>query len=323
MTEILRREIRVTPVAAGRRLDQHLAELFPEFSRARLQQWVRRGEIRVDDQVVKPGYRLHGAELIAVAARQRTETALEAQSIPLSIVHQDEHLIVVDKPAGLVVHPAAGNPDRTLANALLAHDPQLKAVPRAGIVHRLDKLTSGLMVVARTLSTHAHLVAQLQARRVSRVYRAVAYGAVVAGGTIDEPLGRHARDRKRVAVRADGKPAVTHYRVRQRFADFTDLAVTLETGRTHQIRVHLAHRGHPLVGDPVYGGRLRLPPGAGEPLQAVLRQFRRQALHAQKLRFVHPADGVEVAFEAPLPADLAQLLEALRDDERQRQPDST
>ena len=320
MAETICTTARAGPEHRGQRLDRVLSDLFPGYSRARLQAWVRDGSITVDGGQVKPSHRLHGGEAIAVDVEVTPESEVTAQPIPLSIVHEDEAVIVIDKPAGLVVHPAAGNRDGTLQNALLHHDPALAAIPRAGIVHRLDKLTSGVMVVARTLKTHASLVAQLQARTMRREYRALVYGAMVAGGTIDAPIGRHPSDRVRMAVVASGKPAISHYRIADRYRDFTWLAVTLESGRTHQIRVHMAHAGHPVVGDPVYGGRLKIPAGTGDQLEAALRGLRRQALHAMHLSFEHPQLGDVVSYTAPLPDDLQQLLEALNDDSVQRDP---
>ncbi len=242
------------------------------------------------------------------------DTRFEPEEIPLEVVFEDDEVLVIDKPAGLVVHPAAGNPDGTLLNALLYHCPALAAVPRAGIVHRLDKDTTGLMVVAKTLAAQTALVEQLQARTVSREYDAVSVGVMTAGGSLDAPIGRHPRDRKRQAVTASGKPAVTHYRVVERFRAHTHVRCRLETGRTHQIRVHVAHLRFPLVGDPVYGGRLKLPGGAGEALKTLLREFPRQALHARKLAFVHPGSGETLTFRAPLPDDILLLLDYLRDD---------
>lgn len=320
MPEMIDCEFQVRPEQAGRRLDQVLAERFPEHSRARLQQWTREGSIRVDGRQVKPGARLHGDERVRVsvdAGAEDTATGVAAQDLPLTVLHADEHVLVIDKPPGLVVHPAAGNPDGTLQNALLFHYPELEAVPRSGIVHRLDRDTSGVLVVARSLVAHTALVRQLQDRSMGREYRALVHGALVAGGSVDEPLGRHPRDRKRMAVVAGGKAAVSHYRINERFRDFTLLDVHLETGRTHQIRVHMAHVRHPLVGDPAYGTRRRLPPGAGPGLHEVLSEFRRQALHAAEIRFLHPADERPVRIRAEMPADFARLLEALRHDAAQ------
>jgi len=302
---------RIPERLAGRRLDQALAELFPDYSRTLLQRWIRQGRVTVDGAVPRPRDKLSGGERIALQPAEEKRETCVAQDIPLNIVFEDEHLIVIDKPAGLVVHPAAGHHDGTLQNALLHHDPSLATLPRCGIVHRLDKDTSGLMVVARSLRAHKSLVEQLQARTVKRRYLALVQGQVVAGGTVDAPIGRHPVDRKRFAVTPTGKEAVTHYRVAERFPHHTLLRVALETGRTHQIRVHMAHLRLPLVGDPHYG-RLRLPPGASEALTAALRNFRRQALHAEKLSLVHPESGKTVSWKSPLPADFQRLLETMR-----------
>jgi 23S rRNA pseudouridine1911/1915/1917 synthase len=250
--------------------------------------------------------------LLRVEAQLEEETGWKPQAIDLDIVFEDGDIIVINKPAGIVVHPAAGHADGTLVNALLAHAPELSRIPRGGIVHRLDRDTSGLMVVARSLSAHSNLVAQLQARSVKREYSAICSGVMTGGGSIDAPIGRHPRQRKKMAVVAlGGKAAITHYRVVHRFGHHTQVAVTLETGRTHQIRVHMAHRHYPLVGDPVYGGRPRLPRGASDTLIAALRGFSRQALHARALGLVHPASGEPCDFEIPLPEDMQCLLRIL------------
>lgn len=312
----IRLEARLSPEVAGRRLDQALAETFPEHSRTRLKAWIEGGQATVDGRSARPRDIVLGGERVRIEAELPEEAPLAPQALDLEIVFEDEHLIVVAKPAGLVVHPGAGNPDRTLQNALLAHDPSLAALPRAGLVHRLDKDTSGLLVVARSLEAHTALVRALEARDVRREYEAVVHGVMTGGGTVDAPLGRHPADRKRMAVREDGRPAVTHYRVLERFRAHTHVRVVLETGRTHQIRVHLAHAGYPIVGDPVYGRRLALPKGPTPRLVETLRRFRRQALHAARLEFRHPADGRPLAFEAPAPADFLDLLDALRADAR-------
>ncbi len=314
MTEQIQRSARVPDADAGRRLDQVLADLFPEFSRSRLQQWVKAGEVLLNGQVVAARYKVAGGETIEIGAELRAESEVRPQDIALDIRFEDEHLLVINKPAGLVVHPAAGNPDGTLQNALLHYDAGLASLPRAGIVHRLDKDTSGLMVVARNLAAHKSLVAQLQARTVHREYLALVQGEVTAGGSIDAPIGRHPRDRLRMAVVTSGKPAVTHYRVQERFAAYTLLVARLETGRTHQIRVHMAYIHHPLVGDPLYGGRLRLPRAASERLRAALVGFRRQALHARRLELRHPASGQTLGWEAEMPSDFAWLLTVLREE---------
>src|SRR5712671_6489691 len=286
-----------------------LAAALPQYSRARLQRWISSGAVLLDGRVVRAGERLAGGERVRVEAEFPAETAVEAEPIRLLIAYEDEALLVIDKPAGLVVHPGAGNPRHTLQNALLAHDPALAIVPRAGLIHRLDKDTSGLLMVARTPEMHVQLVRMLQERRIARGYLALSLGRPTAGATIDEPIGRHRSLRTRMAVRRDGREAVTHYRLEERFRGHTLLRVQLETGRTHQIRVHLAHVGFPIVGDAVYGGRRRQVAGAGEELRAALQGFRRQALHAQRLAFDHPVTGRHHTFEAPLPADLRALLE--------------
>jgi len=312
----IRQEAAVPLAAAGRRFDQALAEMFPDYSRSRLSGWIKSGAVTLDGAKVPPRQLLRGGEHVVLQAELENEVTSAPEDIALDIVHEDEHLLVLNKPAGLVVHPGAGNPAGTLLNALLFRDPALAELPRAGIVHRLDKDTSGLMVVARTLPTYTALVDLLSRHEVERQYEAVVLGTMVAGGTVDEPIGRSMGDRLRQAVRdeEDGKRAVTHYRLRERFRAHSLVQCQLETGRTHQIRVHLAHIQHPLVGDPLYGGGLKLPKGASAELAATLRGFRRQALHAEKLSFAHPATGEAVSFNAERPADQRQLIEALRTD---------
>jgi 23S rRNA pseudouridine1911/1915/1917 synthase len=306
---------RVPPAAAGRRLDQVLAELFPQFSRSRLTAWVRAGEVLLDGKTVPPRQIVRGDELVTLNAQRSQEVPLAPEDIALDIRYEDADVLVVNKPVGLVVHPGAGQSAGTLQNALLHYDAKLTEIPRAGIVHRLDKDTSGLMVIARTLRAHTALVEQLQARDVHRQYQAVVYGALIAGGSVNAPIGRHPRDRLRQAVVAEpsGKPAVTHYRVRERFRAHTLIECRLETGRTHQIRVHMAHLRHPLVGDATYGG-LKLPKGASAELTETLRAFRRQALHAEKLEFTHPARAETISVAADAPADMQGLIVALRAD---------
>ena len=304
----------VPAAAAGRRLDAVLAELFPEYSRSRLSAWIKAGQVTVDGAPARPRDPVHGGENIVLDAVEEVQTHAVAEDIPLDVLYEDEHVFVLDKPAGLVVHPGAGNPAGTLVNALLHRDPALDKLPRAGIVHRLDKDTSGVMVVARTLQAHTALVAQLSSREVHRQYLAIVVGALVSGGTADAAIDRHPRDRLRMAVRDDGKDAVTHYRLRERFRAHTALECRLETGRTHQIRVHMAHLKHPIVGDPLYGGSLRLPKGASDELIAALRGFKRQALHAEVLAFAHPVTGEAIRCEAPLPEDMRALMAALRED---------
>jgi 23S rRNA pseudouridine1911/1915/1917 synthase len=299
---------------AGQRLDLALAALFPDFSRSRLQGWIRAGQVRVDGLKFRPRDKVAGGEEIVLSAELEDETRAEAEPIRLAVLHEDEEILVLDKPAGLVVHPGAGNAAGTLVNALLHHRPELRALPRAGLVHRLDKDTSGVLVVACTPGAHAALVRQLEARSVRREYQAVCVGVMTGGGTVDAPIGRHPVDRTRMAIRDAGRAAVTHYRVMERFRGHTHVLCRLETGRTHQIRVHLASIRYPIVGDPVYGGRLAVPKGAGPALIEALRSFRRQALHAARLELVHPASGEQLRFETPPPADFEGLLAALRED---------
>lgn len=312
MTE-LQQESQVPEDLAGKRLDQALAELFPDYSRARLQTWVKSGEIRVDEQLWRCKDKVRGGEKIRLRVSEvRQPTVFAAEPVSLDVVYEDESIIILNKPKALVVHPAAGNWSGTLLNGLLNQYPELSALPRAGIVHRLDKNTTGIMVVARTLKSHKHLVDALQARTMGREYLALVHGALVAGGTIDEPIGRHPVDRKRMAVKSTGKEAITHYLIEERFKDYSLLRVRLETGRTHQIRVHMAHRRHPIIGDPVYGGRLRLPRSADEKLIDALRKFRRQALHAETLTLQHPDTLETVSWSVPVPEDFLLLLDVIR-----------
>jgi 23S rRNA pseudouridine1911/1915/1917 synthase len=300
---------------AGMRLDQALAVLFPDFSRARLQSWIKQGMVKVDGVTAqRPRDKVIGGELVELEAELEDQVECAPQPIPLDIVFEDDFLLVLNKPAGLVVHPAAGNPDGTLQNALLHHDESLIQLPRAGIVHRLDKETSGLLVVAKTTGTHKYLVEQLQERLIKREYRAVATGVMTAGGTVDQPIGRHPTQRTKMAVHPNGKPAVTHYRVIDKFRFHTHLKVVLETGRTHQIRVHMAHLRYPLVGDPVYAGRLQIPPKATPELEAMLRRFRRQALHARKLGLNHPKTDEWIEWKVEPPEDMQKLLAVLAQD---------
>jgi 23S rRNA pseudouridine1911/1915/1917 synthase len=303
---------------AGERADRAAAALLPAHSRTNLSRWIRGGELTVDGRTVKPNHRLGGGERLSLDARLTLgDNWSEAQHVPFRVLYEDEHVLVVDKPAGVVVHPGAGNRDHTLVNGLLERRPELRSLPRAGVVHRLDKDTSGVMVIAASPLAHRRLVAAIQAREVARDYLAVAEGRMVAGLDIDRPIGRHPTIRTRQAVRADGRPALTRVRVRARFRSHTLLDASLATGRTHQIRVHLAAIGHPLAGDRRYGARGRLPAGAADELVAAVQAFARQALHARRLAFRHPATQEEQVFEAPVPADLAQLIDLLeRDAER-------
>jgi 23S rRNA pseudouridine1911/1915/1917 synthase len=312
-------ELTIPPELAGQRLDSALARLMPEHSRTRIKGWIESGAVRLGKKASKP------RDLVEAGAQVRVQMNPEEVAQPevlpeviaLRLVHEDAQVLVIDKPAGLVVHPGAGNPRHTLQNGLLAFDPKLAALPRAGLIHRLDKDTSGLLVVARTPEAQTSLSRQLEARSMAREYVAACAGVMTAGGTIDEPIGRHRGDRLRMAIRAAGRPAVTHYRVLERFRAHTHVSVKLETGRTHQIRVHLAHIKYPIVGDPVYGGRLGVPRGATPALVEALRGFKRQALHAATLGFEHPRTGKKLVLRSPIPDDFAGLLTALRSDARE------
>ncbi|MGA7538199.1 MAG: 23S rRNA pseudouridine(1911/1915/1917) synthase RluD [Steroidobacteraceae bacterium] len=309
--EFRRHSLELPASAAGLRLDQALARALPQYSRARLQGWIEAGAVQVDGRRPRAKDKVLGGERVDVAARLEADERVLPEAQPLTVVHEDRALLVINKPAGMVVHPGAGNPRHTLQNALLALDAKLARVPRAGLIHRLDKDTSGLLVVARTPEAHARLVAALAKREIERTYLAICNGAMTGGGSIDAPIGRHRTQRTRMAVRSDGREAVTHFRIVKRYRAHTLVRVQLETGRTHQIRVHLAHIGYPVVGDPVYGGRRRLPAGCSPELAAALGSFTRQALHAERLALAHPTTGRRVAWEAPLPQDMAGLLAAL------------
>ena len=308
----------LTEEAAGKRLDVVLAELFPEYSRSRLKLWIEQGQVLVDSETARPKDKLIGDETLQLTVQSiESEQRCEAEDIPLNIVYQDEDIILINKSADLVVHPAAGHYSGTVQNALLHLDASLAEVPRAGIVHRLDKDTTGLMVVARNLTAHKYLVEQIQQHDVVRQYQALVYGVMTGGGVVDQPIGRHPRDRIKMAVRENGREAVTHYRLLQRFREHSHITVQLETGRTHQIRVHMSYLRHPIVGDQVYAGRHRNPAGASAQRLAFLQKFKRQALHAWKLSFAHPRTGEDVSFEAPLPEDMQQLIALLQADLKQ------
>ncbi len=297
---------------AGKRLDQALALSFPEHSRSRLKEWIDRGWVKLDGQALRPKDKVQGGEAIEIDAVIHNVADWTGEALPLTKVYEDPYLLIINKPAGLVVHPAVGNRAGTLVNALLYALPELDKIPRAGIVHRLDKDTTGLMVIAKTLETHTKLVEMLQLRKVERIYEAVVCGKLLSGATIDAAIGRHPQDRKRMCVLDSGKSAITHYRVREKFENHTYLELRLETGRTHQIRVHMNYIHHPVVGDKTYGGRLRLPPNASKALLDCLQNFPRQALHAKRLSFTHPMTGEPFAWEVPLPEDMQMLLEVLR-----------
>ena len=307
---------------AGQRLDQALAEMLPDYSRSQIQKWIRDGLVLVDTLPLRPRDKLKGGEQVSVQVPEVQESDWVAEDIPLEIVYEDADLLVINKPAGLVVHPAAGNREGTLLNALINHAPELRALARAGIVHRLDKETSGLMVVARNDRTRLALIEQLQERSVTREYLAIVCGVLVAGGTVDAPIDRHPTQRTRMAVVAKGKPAVSHYRVVTRYRAHTLVKVKLESGRTHQIRVHMLHLRNPVLGDPVYGGRLKLPPQSSESLTAMLRGFRRQALHATRLGLIHPASGEAMEWSRPVPADMQALMDALAQDVQEHRADN-
>lgn len=297
---------------SGQRFDQTLAQMFPEYSRSRLKEWILKGWVTIDGGQLRPKDAVSGGETVVLAPEASPETRAEAEPMTLDIIYEDDDLLVINKPAGLVVHPGAGNYQGTLMNGLLHHVPALVEIPRAGIVHRLDKDTSGLMLVAKTLQSHTALVRALAEREISRRYVAICGGVLTGGGRIEEPIGRHPVDRLRMSVRESGKPAVTHYRVLERYAAHTYVQVELETGRTHQIRVHFAFRRHPLIGDQVYGGRLAMPRNSDEALQDMLRKFKRQALHATRLQLAHPISGEPLEFNVEPPADFVRLRAALR-----------
>jgi 23S rRNA pseudouridine1911/1915/1917 synthase len=311
-------DLTIPPELAGLRLDSALARLMPEHSRTRIKGWIEGGAVTVGRTACKPRDLVEAGSRIRVqmALKETLQSEVLPEAIALRLVHEDRDVLVIDKPAGLVVHPGAGNPRHTLQNALLGFDPSLAALPRAGLIHRLDKDTSGLLVVARTPQAQTSLSRQLEARSMAREYVAACVGVMTGGGTVDEPIGRHRGDRLRMAIRVSGRPAVTHYRVLERFRAHTYLSVKLETGRTHQIRLHLSHIKYPIVGDPVYGGRFGLPRGATAGLIDTLRGFKRQALHAAMLGFDHPRTGKPLTLESPVPPDFAQLLAALREDAR-------
>ena len=305
----------VQPEQMGQRLDQTLAELFPEYSRSRLKTWIEADLVKLNDRITNiPREKVFGGERIEIIVEVEDETRFEAENIPLNIVYEDDDIIVINKPKDLVVHPGAGNPNGTVLNALLYHYPPIVEVPRAGIVHRLDKDTTGLMVVAKTIPAQTKLVRDLQKRKITREYEAVASGIMTKGGTVDQPMARHATKRTLMAVHPMGKPAVTHYRIMENYRNYTRLRLRLETGRTHQIRVHMAHIAHPLLGDQTYGGRPRPPKNASEDFMEVLRNFKRQALHAVMLRLAHPITGEMMEWYAPLPDDFVELLNALKAD---------
>jgi 23S rRNA pseudouridine1911/1915/1917 synthase len=308
-------DLEIPPELAGQRLDSALARLLPQHSRTRIKGWIEEGAVLIGRQRVRPRDLVEAGVHVRLQITPDLPTPkVQPEAIALHLVHEDADVLVIDKPAGLVVHPGAGNPSHTLQNALLGFDPSLGSLPRGGLIHRLDKDTSGLLVVARTPEAQTSLSRQLVARTMSRGYLTVCVGVMTGGGTIDAPIGRNRSDRLRMAVRGSGRPAVTHYRVLERFRAHTYLSVQLETGRTHQIRLHLSHLKYPIVGDPVYGGRFAQPRGAAQELVATLRAFKRQALHAASLGFDHPRTGKRLVLNSPVPEDFRELLLALRND---------
>ena len=309
--KLIQQRLHIESGQSGSRLDHALHQLLPDYSRSRIQHWIQRGFVSVNHQSCKPRHKVLDGDVVDLEVPQEKEIDHLAQAIDFAVIYEDEDIFVLDKPANLVVHPAAGHRDGTLVNGLLARDPRLEQLPRAGIVHRLDKDTTGVMVVARNLVAHSWLVEQLQERRVRREYLAVAQGVITAGRRIEMGIARHPRERKKMSVQDSGKPAITHFQVEQRFAHYSLIKLQLETGRTHQIRVHMAHIKHPLLGDPMYGGRLRIPSGLDAQLTSLISGFSRQALHAHQLEFVHPGSRQRVSFKADLPADFAQLVAAL------------
>jgi len=312
--KIIQQQLTINEQTSGLRLDQALCTFLPEYSRSKIQDWIKQGFIQLNETIPKPKMKVYVGDVLQLDIPPTTKTYDKPEQVEFEILFQDEHLFVVNKPAGLVVHPAAGHASGTLLNGLLYIDPALEQLPRAGIVHRLDKDTTGVMVVARTLEAHTSLVDALQLRDIKREYVAITQGVVTAGRTIDEPIGRHPVDRKRMAVQQNGKDAVTHFTVREKYRSHSLIDVRLETGRTHQIRVHLAHLRYPLLGDQVYGGRLAIPKGISAELEQLIRNFKRQALHAFRLSFAHPISAEPLSFEAELPQDMTQLIDALRQD---------
>lgn len=316
MVEKLNFSFIISPELGGLRLDQALVQLLPEYSRTELQLWIKNGEVLLNNRIAKAKATVLGGETILIHALPKQQPAWDAQAINLNIVYEDEDLIVVNKPRGMVVHPASGNPNKTLLNALLHHSPQLQKLPRAGIIHRLDKDTSGLLVIAKTPAALKSLLAQMKSRSIVRIYQAIIFGLLTSGGTIEAPIGRHPIQRKRMTVIETGKPAISHYRLMEKYRAHTRIKVFLETGRTHQIRVHMAYVRHPIIGDPLYAGRLQIPKGATQELIDALRHLKHQALHAFELELTHPTTQQLMKWQAPLPNDMKQLIEILKNDKK-------
>jgi len=297
----------------GSRLDASLAEMLPDYSRSKITAWIKSGDALINGKFFKPKDKANGDEIVFLTLNQKQSNDWTGEEIPLNVLYEDEDIIIINKQFGLVTHPGAGNWTGTLANALLYYDQALSKLDRAGIVHRLDKNTSGLMVVARNEKSQKYLVEQLQNHSIDREYSAIVYGHMIAGGTVDEPIGRDSKDRVKQAVSQSGKEALTHYRAIDRFKSHTHVKAILETGRTHQIRVHLSYVGHSLIGDPMYGGRVRFPKKASEELKKALLKFKRQALHSKKLTLKHPISGEVMSWKAPLPDDMQELLSVLKE----------
>ena len=310
------REFEVSDDSYGQRLDQVVVDFLPDYSRSRIQKWIKQGNVLVNNMPSKAKSKLKGGEHISISIEQEEQGEWLAEDIPLDIIYEDESILVINKPVNMVVHPAAGNYSGTMLNALLFHCPELINIPRAGIVHRLDKDTSGLLVVAKTLTAQTHLVKQLQKRAFEREYEAIVMGEMTGGGTVNAPIGRHPTQRVKMAVVKNpnnGKEAITHYRIKERLHDYTCVQVRLETGRTHQIRVHMAHINYPVVGDPIYSGRLKLPADCNEELKQYLLDFTRQALHARKLGLKHPQSGQWIEWAVEAPQDMQQLKALLKE----------
>lgn len=314
MTKKIHLTLTIPDELGGFRLDQALAKLLPDYSRTQIQEWIKQNNLLVNEKPAKTKLEVIGGETITIVAETKAQPAWEAQPIALDIIFEDDSLLVINKPTGMVVHPAAGNPNKTLLNALLHHAPELKDLPRAGILHRLDKDTSGLLIIAKTPAALMHLSAQLKNRTMTREYQAIVCGLMTSGGTVDAPISRHPIARKRMAVIDTGKPAITHYRVAEKYRAHTRIKIRLETGRTHQIRVHMAHIHYPILGDQTYGKRLQLPKGATAPLIQALRHFKHQALHAFRLEIIHPKTQKSIAWEAKLPEDMQKLITTLKED---------
>ena len=309
--KLIQQSFQIEKHQAGGRLDHALQQLLPDYSRSKIQQWIQHGFVSLNDELCKPRQKVYSGDLVDLDVPEQARISDQPQAIEFGILHQDEDIFVVNKPANLVVHPAAGHQDGTLVNGLLARDLRLEQLPRAGIVHRLDKDTTGVMVVARNLTAHSWLVEQLQQRLVKREYVALTQGVATAGRSIETGIGRHPQNRKKMAVLNGGKAAITHFQVARKFGHYSLVKLQLETGRTHQIRVHMAHINYPLLGDTAYGGRARIPAGVDDALRQVIQGFKRQALHAERLSFEHPRSHEMVSFVAPPPDDFRRLLDAL------------